>query len=60
MHRAAFAIGLAADEVRAAQPDRAWDARDVAHVHFLATSRASYQLSEWEQQQVEQLSRVKQ
>ncbi|WP_369384243.1 ParB/RepB/Spo0J family partition protein [Streptomyces sp. cg36] len=60
MHRAAFAIGLAADEVRAAQPDRAWDARDVAHVQFLATSRASYQLSEWEQQQVELLSRGKQ
>ncbi|MFF3019744.1 ParB/RepB/Spo0J family partition protein [Streptomyces sp. NPDC057939] len=60
MHRAAFAIGLAADEVRAAQPDRAWDARDVAHIQFLATSRASYQLSEWEQQQVELLSRGKQ
>ncbi|WNI20432.1 hypothetical protein [Streptomyces sp. ITFR-16] len=60
MHRAAFAIGLAADEVRAAQPGRAWDARDVAHVQFLATSRASYQLSEWEQQQVELLSRGKQ
>ncbi|MFM9681650.1 ParB/RepB/Spo0J family partition protein [Streptomyces brasiliscabiei] len=59
MHRAAFAIGLAADELRAAQPSRVWDARDVAHVHFLATSRASYQLSEWEQQQVEQLSRGK-
>ncbi|MCZ4101001.1 ParB/RepB/Spo0J family partition protein [Streptomyces sp. H39-C1] len=60
MHRAAFAVGLAADELRAAQPDRAWDARDVAHVQFLATSRASYQLSEWEQQQVELLSRGKQ
>lgn len=60
MHRAAFAIGLAADELRAAQPDRPWDARDVAHVQFLATSRASYQLTEWEQQQVEQLSRGKQ
>lgn len=60
MQRAAFAIGLAADEVRAAQPDREWDARDVAHVQFLATSRASYQLSEWEQQQVELLSRGKQ
>ncbi|MEU7592580.1 hypothetical protein AB0B79_06015 [Streptomyces sp. NPDC039022] len=60
MHRAAFAIGLAADEVRAADPDREWDARDVAHVQFLVTSRASYQLSEWEQQQVERLSRVKQ
>ncbi|MEU1129559.1 hypothetical protein ABZ383_06780 [Streptomyces sp. NPDC005900] len=60
MQRAAFAIGLAADEVRAAQPDRAWDARDVAHVQFLATSRASYQLSPWEQQQVELLSRGKQ
>ncbi|ASY37077.1 MULTISPECIES: ParB/RepB/Spo0J family partition protein [unclassified Streptomyces] len=60
MHRAAFAIGLAADEVRAAQPGREWDARDVAHVQFLATSRASYQLSEWEQQQVELLSRGKQ
>ncbi|MFJ6000365.1 ParB/RepB/Spo0J family partition protein [Streptomyces sp. NPDC092370] len=60
MHRVAFAIGLAADEVRAAQLDRDWDARDVAHVQFLATSRASYQLSEWEQQQVERLSRVKQ
>ncbi|MFF4393640.1 ParB/RepB/Spo0J family partition protein [Streptomyces sp. NPDC001552] len=59
MLRAAFAIGLAADEVRASQPDREWDARDVAHVQFLATSRASYQLSEWEQQQVERLSRVK-
>lgn len=59
MLRAAFAIGLAADEVRAAQVDREWDARDVAHVQFLATSRASYQLSEWEQQQVERLSRVK-
>ncbi|MCX5346180.1 ParB/RepB/Spo0J family partition protein [Streptomyces atratus] len=59
MLRAAFAIGLAADEVRAAQPGREWDARDVAHVQFLATSRASYQLSEWEQQQVERLSRVK-
>ncbi|MEU8622808.1 hypothetical protein [Streptomyces sp. NPDC048623] len=59
MHRAAFAIGLAADEVRAAQLDREWDARDVAHVQFLATSRASYQLSEWEQQQTERLSRVK-
>lgn len=57
--RAAFAIGLAADEVRAARLDREWDARDVAHVQFLATSRASYQLSEWEQQQVERLSRVK-
>ncbi|WP_395100691.1 ParB/RepB/Spo0J family partition protein [Streptomyces noursei] len=60
MHRAAFAVGLAADEVRAAQPDRTWDARDVAHVQFLATSRASYQLSEWEQQQVDRLSRGKQ
>ncbi|WP_424893265.1 ParB/RepB/Spo0J family partition protein [Streptomyces sp. XH2] len=60
MLRAAFAIGLAADEVRAAQLDREWDARDVAHVQFLAASRASYQLSEWEQQQVERLSRVKQ
>lgn len=60
MQRAAFAIGLAADEVRAAQPDREWDARDVAHVQFLATSRASYQLSEWEQQQVDRLSRGKQ
>ncbi|MFE3556965.1 ParB/RepB/Spo0J family partition protein [Streptomyces sp. NPDC059193] len=59
MHRAAFAIGLAADEVRAAQLDREWDARDVAHAQFLATSRASYQLSEWEQQQIERLSRVK-
>ncbi|MEU7088086.1 ParB/RepB/Spo0J family partition protein [Streptomyces achromogenes] len=59
MLRAAFAIGLAADEVRAARLDREWDARDVAHVQFLATSRASYQLSEWEQQQVERLSRVK-
>lgn len=60
MQRAAFAIGLAADEVRAAQPDREWDARDVAHVQFLATSRASYRLSEWEQQQVDRLSRGKQ
>lgn len=60
MHRAAFAIGLAADEVRAAQLDRDWDARDVAHVQFLATSRASYQLTEWEQQQIERVSRVKQ
>ncbi|MBV7255133.1 hypothetical protein KQH21_31040 [Streptomyces sp. IpFD-1.1] len=60
MHRAAFAIGLAADEVRASQPDRTWDARDVAHVQFLVTSRASYQLSEWEQQQVDRLSREKQ
>ena len=59
MHRAAFAIGLAADEVRAAQLDREWDARDIAHVQFLATSRASYQPSEWEQQQIERLSRVK-
>lgn len=60
MHRAAFAIGLAADEVRAAQPERAWDARDIAHVQFLAASRAAYQLSEWEQQQVERLSGGKQ
>ncbi|HBF82470.1 MAG TPA: hypothetical protein DD420_21835 [Streptomyces sp.] len=47
--RAAFAIALAANEVRAAQPDRAWDARDRAHLEFLIASKAAYQPTAYEQ-----------
>ncbi|MBK5993343.1 ParB/RepB/Spo0J family partition protein [Streptomyces sp. MBT58] len=50
MRRAAFAIALAANEVRAAQPDREWDDRDRAHLQFLVTSKAAYQPTEYEQE----------
>lgn len=50
MRRAAFAIALAANEVRAAQPDREWDDRDRAHLQFLITSKAAYQPTEYEQE----------
>ncbi|MFD4535645.1 ParB/RepB/Spo0J family partition protein, partial [Kitasatospora sp. NPDC058492] len=49
MRRTAFALSLAADELRAAQPGRDWDARDWAHVRFLTTSKAAYQPTAWEQ-----------
>ncbi|MFD0353640.1 ParB/RepB/Spo0J family partition protein [Streptomyces sp. NPDC127110] len=47
--RVAYAIGLAADELRAAQPDRPWDDRDRAHLQLLMSSKAAYQPTEWEQ-----------
>jgi ParB/RepB/Spo0J family partition protein len=50
MRRAAFAIALAANEVRAAQPEHEWDDRDRAHVKFLITSKAAYQPTEYEQE----------
>ncbi|MFF9638792.1 ParB/RepB/Spo0J family partition protein [Streptomyces bacillaris] len=50
MRRAAFAIALAANELRAAQPDREWDDRDRAHLQFLMTSKAAYQPTEYEQE----------
>ncbi|WP_168714236.1 ParB/RepB/Spo0J family partition protein [Streptomyces sp. A1136] len=50
--RVAYAIGLAADELRAAQPDRTWDDRDRAHLQLLMTSKAAYQPTEWEQRQL--------
>ncbi|MER5809898.1 ParB/RepB/Spo0J family partition protein [Streptomyces sp. NPDC002033] len=50
--RVAYAIGLAADELRAAQPNRAWDDRDRAHLQLLMTSKAAYQPTEWEQSQL--------
>lgn len=50
--RVAYAIGLAADELRAAQPDRDWDDRDRAHLQLLMTSKAAYQPTEWEQSQL--------
>jgi hypothetical protein len=50
MRRAAFAIALAANEVRAAQPDHEWDDRDRAHLKFLISSKAAYQPTEYEQE----------
>lgn len=50
--RVAYAIGLAADELRAAQPGRDWDERDRAHLQLLMTSKAAYQPTEWEQSQL--------
>ncbi|MFK0238229.1 ParB/RepB/Spo0J family partition protein [Streptomyces vinaceus] len=50
--RVAYAIGLAADELRAAQPNRTWDDRDRAHLQLLMTSKAAYQPTEWEQGQL--------
>ncbi|MGW6941372.1 ParB/RepB/Spo0J family partition protein [Streptomyces xanthophaeus] len=47
--RVAYAIGLAADELRAAQPNRTWDDRDRTHLQLLMTSKAAYQPTEWEQ-----------
>ncbi|MFI5752436.1 ParB/RepB/Spo0J family partition protein [Streptomyces sp. NPDC051644] len=48
--RCAFAVALAANEVRAAKPDREWDDRDRAHLAFLMTSKAAYQPTEYEQE----------
>ncbi|MFF8604095.1 ParB/RepB/Spo0J family partition protein [Streptomyces sp. NPDC015232] len=48
--RAAFAVALAADELRVSLPDREWDARDRAHIEFLITSKAGYQPTEYEQE----------
>ncbi|MGW2601231.1 ParB/RepB/Spo0J family partition protein [Streptomyces klenkii] len=48
--RAAFAIALAANEVRASQLDHEWDDRDRAHVQFLITSKVAYQPTEYEQE----------
>lgn len=50
--RVAYAIGLAADELRASQPDRDWDDRDRAHLRLLMSSKAAYQPTEWEQSQL--------
>ncbi|MFI5867678.1 ParB/RepB/Spo0J family partition protein [Streptomyces sp. NPDC051546] len=50
--RVAYAIGLAADELRASQPDRDWDDRDRAHLQLLMSSKAAYQPTEWEQSQL--------
>jgi ParB family chromosome partitioning protein len=58
--RLAFAIALAADEIRAAQPEREWDDRDRAHLNFLITSKAAYQPTEWEQEQLGLVSHGKQ
>ncbi|MER6522598.1 ParB/RepB/Spo0J family partition protein [Streptomyces sp. NPDC001553] len=54
--RVAYAIGLAADELRAAQPDRPWDARDRTHLQLLMSSKAAYQPTEWEQSQLSLVS----
>ncbi|MFD8597655.1 ParB/RepB/Spo0J family partition protein [Kitasatospora sp. NPDC059646] len=52
MRRCAFAVALAADELRAAQPDREWDARDRAHIEFLVSSKAGYQPTAWERERL--------
>ena len=56
MRRVAFAIALAANEVRAAKPGREWDERDRAHVRFLTTSKAAYQPTPWEQERLAPVS----
>uniref|UniRef100_UPI003F494CF9 ParB/RepB/Spo0J family partition protein n=1 Tax=Streptomyces achromogenes TaxID=67255 RepID=UPI003F494CF9 len=48
--RAAFAIALAANEVRASRTGREWDERDRAHLKFLITSKVAYQPTEYEQE----------
>jgi ParB/RepB/Spo0J family partition protein len=48
--RAAFAIALAANEVRASRTDRDWDERDRAHLKFLIASKVAYQPTEYEQE----------
>ncbi|MFB7763531.1 ParB/RepB/Spo0J family partition protein [Streptomyces xiamenensis] len=58
--RAAYAIGLAADELRISQPGRKWDRRDVEHVELLVNSRAAYQPTDWERQQIKDVSPGKQ
>ncbi|MFD8386175.1 ParB/RepB/Spo0J family partition protein [Streptomyces sp. NPDC059679] len=49
--RAAFAIALAANEVRATENDPEWDDRDRAHLKFLITNKAvAYEPTEYEQE----------
>lgn len=50
--RCAFAIALAANELRAAQADREWDDRDRAHLELLMTGKAAYRPTEYERGQL--------